>query len=269
MMDAAQADAASALLLAHWRDRTVLPVLPGALRPADRGEGYAIQARLERHGPPLWGWKIAATSAAGQHHIGVNGPMAGRLLAAMVHPDGAELSLAGNRMRVAEIEFAFRMGRDLPPRAEAYDETTVLDAAATLHLAIEVPDSRYADFVTVGAPQLIADNACAHQFVLGPEALPGWRGLDLAAHPVIARLGRGAERGGVGANVLGGPLIALTWLANELSAQGVTLRAGQVVTTGTCIVPLDVEPGDALTGDFGALGRVSVRFAAGRSDGGG
>jgi len=74
---------------------------------------------------------------------------------------------------------------------------------------------------------------------------------------------------GIGANVLGGPLIALTWLANELSAQGVTLRAGQVVTTGTCIVPLDVAPGDALTGDFGALGRVSVRFAAGRSDGGG
>ena len=115
MMDAAQADAASALLLAHCRDRTVLPVLPGALRPANRGEGYAIQARLERHGPPLWGWKIAATSAAGQHHIGVDGPMAGRLLAAMVHPDGAELSLAGNRMRVAEIEFAFRMGRDFRP----------------------------------------------------------------------------------------------------------------------------------------------------------
>ena len=34
-----------------------------------------------------------------------------------------------------------------------------LAAVATLHPAIEVPDSRYDDFTRVGAPQLIADNA--------------------------------------------------------------------------------------------------------------
>ena len=42
-------------------------------------------------------------------------------------------------------------------------------AVAALHLGIEIPNSRYLDFTAVGAPQLIADNACADQFVLGPE----------------------------------------------------------------------------------------------------
>lgn len=266
MITAAEADAASALLVAHWQAGTVLPCLPETIRPADRADGYAIQARLEKPGQPvLWGWKIAATSAAGQRHIGVDCPMAGRLLAFMVHPGGAELPLDGNRMRVAELEFAFRMGRDLPPRAVPYDQASILDAVAALHTAIEIPDSRYADFVTVGAPQLIADNACAHRFVLGPEAPAAWRDFDLAAHPVVARLSRGIERTGIGANVLGGPLIALTWLANELSAHAITLRAGQVVTTGTCIVPLEIAPGDALTGDFGALGQVTIRFATERN----
>ena len=41
---------------------------------------------------------------------------------------------------------------------------------ATLHPAIEIPDSRYDDFTIVGAAQLIADDACAHYFVLGDAA---------------------------------------------------------------------------------------------------
>jgi 2-keto-4-pentenoate hydratase len=61
--------------------------------------------------------------------------------------------------------------------------------------------------------------------------------------------------------VLGHPLIALTWLANELSAMGLTLAAGQVVTTGTCMVPLEIEPGDGVTADYGVLGRVECSFS--------
>jgi 2-keto-4-pentenoate hydratase len=262
-MDATQAWAASELLVGHWRSGTVLDALPEPLRPATRAEGYAIQAELEKlSAKPLWGWKIAATSTAGQRHIGVDGPLAGRLLVEMVHADGATLPFGANRMRVAEAEFAFRMARDLPPRAEAYTVEEVLGAVAALHPAIEVPDSRFVDFATAGAAQLLADNACAHQFVLGPAAPETWRDMDLAAHRVIGRVTGRLEREGVGANVLGDPRIALAWLANELSRHGMTLAAGQVVTTGTCLVPMDVAPGDEVEVGYGALGRVGIRFAA-------
>ncbi|MFM2149158.1 MAG: hypothetical protein RLZZ187_1464 [Pseudomonadota bacterium] len=262
-MEATQAWAASDLLVRHWRAGTVLDALPEGLRPDTRAEGYAIQSELEKlSAKPLWGWKIAATSTAGQRHIGVDGPLAGRLLAEMVHADGATLPFGANRMRVAEAEFAFRMAHDLPPRAEAYTVEEVLDTVAALHTAIEVPDSRFVDFVTAGAAQLLADNACAHQFVLGPEAPAIWRDMDLAAHRVIGRVTGRLEREGLGANVLGDPRIALTWLANELSRHGMTLAAGQVVTTGTCLVPMDVAPGDEITMDYGDLGRVGIRFAA-------
>jgi 2-keto-4-pentenoate hydratase len=261
-MDEQAARAASALLVRHWREGTVIDALPEALRPATRAEGYAIQAKLEAlSAQPLWGWKIAATSAAGQRHIGVDGPLAGRLLAEMVHADGATLPFGGNRMRVAEAEFAFRMGRALPPRSTGYAVAEVLDAVSALHLAIEVPDSRFADFASVGAAQLIADDACAHQFVLGPEAPETWRGMDLAAHRVVGRVAGTLEREGVGANVLGDPRIALAWLANELSRHGETLAAGQVVTTGTCLVPLEIRPGDLVTADYGVLGTVGLHFS--------
>jgi 2-keto-4-pentenoate hydratase len=262
-MDKPSARSASDLLARCWREGRVIDALPAALRPSSREEGYAIQAEIETQSTkPLFGWKIAATSLAGQKHIGVDGPLAGRLLAERVHGDGDEIPFGANRMRVAECEFAFRMGRDLPPRETPYEQDEVLDAVADLCLAIEVPDSRYADFVTAGGPQIIADNACAHRFLLGPPAPSVWRELDLAAHRVLGTVSRRYEREGVGANVLGHPLTALTWLANELSGISVPLRAGQVVTTGTCLKPLEIDPGDEVSVDYGVLGRVGCRFAA-------
>jgi len=258
-----QTEAASDLLWTAWREGRRLSALPPALRPATRAEGYAIQALLERRSAkPLFGWKIAATSTAGQRHIGVDGPLAGRLLAERVHGSGATLPLGANAMRVAEAEFAFRMGRDLPPRSAPYAVDEVLAAVDTLHPAIEVPDSRFEDFAAVGAPQLIADNACAHEFVLGPATAADWRGIDLSAHAATGTVVGKLERGGAGANVLGDPRAALAWLANELSGIGVPLAAGQVVTTGTCVVPLPVAAGDEVIADFGALGRATLRFGA-------
>jgi 2-keto-4-pentenoate hydratase len=162
---------------------------------------------------------------------------------------------------VAELEFAFRMGGDLPPRAGEYTQDEVLAAVATLHPAIELPDSRFAHFESAGLAQLLADNACAHYFLLGAPAGNGWRALDLAAHPGKAYRNGALAEEGVGANVLGDPRIALTWLANELSRHGMTLKAGQVVTTGTCVKPLAIAVGDHIEGDLGVLGRVSVRIA--------
>jgi 2-keto-4-pentenoate hydratase len=262
MAELAQAKAASELLIRHWQDGTTLAQLPLPLRPETRADGYLIQSHLTRlSAKPLFGWKIAATSLAGQRHINVDGPLAGRLLAEMVHPDGATLTFGANHMRVAEAEFAFRMSRNLPPRAEPYSQDEVLAAVAALHLAIEVPDSRYTDFTLVGAAQLIADNSCGHQFVLGPEAPASWRDLDLSTHRVLGRVGTRLEREGVGGNVLGDPRIALTWLANELSLHGLTLAKDEVVTTGTCLVPLEIAAGDHVEVDYGSFGRMTVRFA--------
>ena len=250
---------------AHWQSGQPMPHWAAADRPQSRDQGYAAQAELLAcSGQAVAGWKIAATSAAGQAHIGVSGPLAGRVFAHPLREPARAVSLAGNRMRVAEPEMCFRMGQDLPPRPQAYSQAEVMAAVQALHIAIEVPNSRFADFVTAGEASLIADNACAHEFMLGPQAPDDWRTLDLAAHAVSARVSPANAtawtREGSGAAVLGDPRIALTWIANELRALGEGLRQGQFVTTGTCMPPLQIQPGDRVEVDFGRLGRMQAHF---------
>jgi 2-keto-4-pentenoate hydratase len=260
MLDPHQITAASRTLHDHWRAGTKFGELDASIRPRNRADGYAIQAALENYSAgSLFGWKIAATSEAGQKHINVDGPMAGRILSDTVIPDGGTASMAGNEMRVGEPEFAFRMARDLPPRSSPYTVQEVLDAVDTLHPAIEIPDSRFVDFVSAGTAQIIADNACAHLFVLGAPTTSNWRALDLVEEKPVIKL-RGQQYIGHGKNVLGDPRVALAWLANELRQLGVTLRAGQVVTTGTCHPPLPIQSGDLFEADFGSIGKVSVGF---------
>ena len=258
-MQEADVRGASEMLWSLWQRGAVTDALPVAFAPRTRAEGYAVQAQLDRlSGNTRVGWKIAATSVAGQKHIGVDGPLAGRIFAARVKLAGASVSIANNRMRVAEPEFAFRFGRSLPPRATDYSTDEVMAAVETLHLALELPDSRFADFAVVGGPALIADNACAHDLVLGAPVTADWRGIDLAQHRVHAKVGVRYERDGVGANVLGDPRVALTWIVNELSGLGIAMPVGEFVTTGTCAVPLEILPGDRVDADFGVLGCIGV-----------
>ena len=120
----AETRSASDLLWNYWHQGQRLAEIPEDIRPRTREEGYAVQALLEEHSAaPLFGWKIAATSKAGQAHINVTGPLAGRLLAEKVvdlsRRSGAaanadpELAFGANHMKVAEAEFAFKFGQRL------------------------------------------------------------------------------------------------------------------------------------------------------------
>lgn len=249
----------SKLLTDLWKTGKKIEKLPTEFEPADKSDAYKIQQLVEGlSDQPLFGWKLAATGKGGQIHLGIDGPIAGRLLAERELPNHGSSSLKGNHMLVAEAEFAFKMGRDLSPQNQPYEVEDVMDAVATLHPAIEIPSTRYDRFSEVGPDQLIADNACAHQYIIG-DGCDNWRDNDLVNHLVSG--GTQKLKGeGTGANVLGDPALAMTWLANELAEIGCFLKAGEVVITGACFPPASIEPGDTFSADFGEFGQVSVSF---------
>ncbi|MCO1655674.1 2-keto-4-pentenoate hydratase [Pseudonocardia humida] len=245
------------ILWSAWRSGERIEALPAPVRPSTPAQGWAAQRELVALAGPSYGWKIAATSGAGQAHIGVTGPLPGPLFERFRYEPGSVVPSADLHMGVVEAEFAFRLGADVPAGASP---AALAGAVAALHLAVEVPDSRFVEFSTVGGPSLIADAACAGYFLLGPE-VPDWRDADLAAARTRIEVNGEVAAEGRGDAVLGSPWAALAWLAAELPRFGSGLLAGQVVTTGTTTTPPAIGPGDRVRAHFAGYGEVGFGFA--------
>jgi len=257
----ADIERAAELIREYWSSGDAIDYIKSDLWPDTPEEGYAIQAKLaELRKETIVGWKIAATAEAGRKHINVDRPLAGRMYESIVREDGAKCSFAKNRMAVAEAEFAFTMGQDLSPRDEAYTEDEVAQAIGSLHPGLELPDSRFEDFTIPGTAGLIADNACARHFVLGPATAESFNAADLKDHASQLIINDEVVTEGTGADALGGPLTALTWLVNTLSEQGITLAAGEFVTTGVTGQPSPIKVNDRVVCDLGIFGSVSTEL---------
>lgn len=259
-VDLVRADGTAGALWQAWTTGERIASLPELLRPRTLAEGFAAQQRLAERAGPAYGWKLAATAAAGQAHIGVDAPLPGLLFERFRHAPGDVVPAHDLHMAVAEAEFAFRMRDTVEPGSSS---EALLDAVGSLHVAVELPDSRFTAFETAGAPQLLADAACASRFVLGPQ-IAGWRDLDLSTTCTALWINGVEVERGSGAAVLGDPRTALAWLADALPDYGLRLEAGSVVTTGTTTVPAAVAAGDAVRATFGedgVLGEVAFSLA--------
>ena len=235
--------------------------LPLECMPDNIDAGYRIQTKVaDTILAEQVGWKLAATNIAGQQHIAVNAPLIGRLYSDVVYEAPATLLLRNNKMRVAEAEFAFRVGRDVPAQTGRSREQ-VMDFIDALFPAIELPDSRFVDFVSVGGAALAADNACAREFILGEQVVGRWREIALDKFPVSVTLNGVHGVSGTGADVLGDPRQALTWMFNECGRLGIDLQRDHIITTGVIGAPVPVSAGDHVHADFGLLGSVNVNLA--------
>ena len=239
------------------------PGLPADCAGLTEADGYAIQsallARLSGDQPiARVGYKIGCTNAAARGLLNADHPFHGTLLADRCYASPAQLGSNQFNTLGIEPELALVLGADLPSQVDPYTAETVADAVVAVLPAIEVVDSRYLGWTAVGLPSLVADNGVNAGWVEGPS-MPAAK-IDLMRQPVALRRNGKIEHEGVGANVDGGPLTVLAWLANMLNRQGEMLKAGQKISTGTLTPVLMAAPGDHIEADFGSLGAVSINF---------
>ncbi len=228
--------------------------------PRTKEEAYAIQEEIAAlSGHARRGYKVGSTSAEAQKLLGTDEPGWGVLLGPYVHDTPARVRLTPAHMPAVEGEFAFRMARDLAPRAAAYTLAEVAAAVDGVAGAIEVVGTRFAGGLA-GKGRFLTTADCGVNIALALGPWTRWDGRDLKAHRVTMTI-NGAPRGeGTGSRALGDPLNVLVWLANDRSAAGRGLRAGEIVSTGTCTGFDPVHPGDVAVAAFGDLGKVEIAF---------
>ena len=231
--------------------------------PRTMEEAHAVQweiVRLSRH--RVCGFKIGSTSIEAQQLLGTNEPGSGALLAPFVYNSPTTVKIAAAHMPSVEGEFAFRLSKALPPRAEDYQLEEIAEAVGAVAGAIEVVGTRFEGGLT-GKGRLLttADGGVNIALALGPWS-SDFRHWDLPTHAVSMTINGRRKGEGTGARALGDPLNVLIWLANQQSRMGRGLEAGAIVTTGTCTGLDAVGIGDTALADFGPLGTVAIEFVA-------
>lgn len=253
-----QAKEVAARLVAARRNRAGVPGLP-EVRSFD--DAYKVQEAVET----LWparaiGHKVGCSSVESQRLVNSPGPIAGRLFEDAMLQQPADLEAARFAVLGVEAEFGFRMEADLPARLSAYSREEVEQAVGAVFPLIEICDTRLSDWRSRSIQEITADNAFNGGVVVGAE-LRNWRDLDLGEREVSLSVDGECRGKGTGALVLGHPLIALTWLANELSRRGTGLKAGDLIAAGTCTGLQFAQPGSTVNAEFGdPLGEVVIRF---------
>lgn len=261
MLDAEPTAAAQAarLLLAVRRGAPRISGLPAALVPQTLAAAYAIQlALLEEMHSGIAGWK-ASLFDDGQ---GACAPLpANAVLDAPAYTQVLKPALLAAPPYGVEAEVAFRLGRDLPPLAAGarYDREAVCAAVVSAHAVIEVIASRYVDADAVSPLERVADQLLNALLVVGPSC-PDWRSLPLTALPLELRVQGHPVFQGRGGHPQDDPLAPLVWLANHLAEFGSGLRAGELVTTGSCCGVQPVPAEQTATAHFVGLGSAIVTF---------
>ncbi len=256
---------AAAFLLNHRINKHTIDNIPDELYPDSEAGAYAIQKVLvqnltAQNNSISCGYKLACTNKPIMELLNVNGPFSGRMMSHSTYPEDIALCASDFVRRVVELEFVFVMANDAPQAGEPYTADTIKQHIGSFVPGVEIVDHRYNDFTQVGGNALIADNAIHGASILGKPDAVLWKKQDLARYPVTLYVNDQINALGNGANVLGSPLNVMAWLANHLISRGKSLKAGDIVTTGTACNVYYANAGDRITADYGILGNVSFSF---------
>lgn len=241
--------------------RTPIAPLSAAHPDMTIEDAYHVQqrmiARRLEQGDRVIGKKIGVTSKAVQNMLNVHQPDFGYLTDAMVYNSGEAMPISEKLMQPrAEGEIAFILKRDLT--GPGVTNADVLAATECVMPCFEIVDSRIQDW-KIAIQDTVADNASCGLFVLGDQAVSP-RKVDLVTCGMVVEKNGQIISTGAGAAALGSPVNCVAWLANTLGRFGISLKAGEVILSGS-LVPLEpVKAGDFMQVSIGGMGTASVRF---------
>ena len=256
--------AATALFEAE-RDGTQTGLLSIAHPDMTMDEAYAVQrALVDRKlatGRTVTGWKIGLTSKAMQDALKIDIPDSGILFDDMHFDSGATVPRDRYIQPRIEAEIAFIMNKDLGGEVT---RETVIDATRAIAPALEILDTRILrndpkSGATRTIVDTISDNAANAGIVLG-DARHDPKDIDMRWVGAIVMKNGDVEETGLGAGVLNDPVEGIVWLCRRLHEYGRTIRAGDVVLSGSFIRPLEARSGDKFDADYGPFGRVQIAF---------
>lgn len=229
---------------AQYMNREVAPN-PVAL---DAQDGACTRTKFNRFlaqqlGAPV-GYKAGLTNPDVQKRFNHDAPVRGTLYAPMLLPNGAVLDARFGARPLFEADLLVRVRDTGIQRARTPQD--VLRHIDQVIPFIELPDLMVEAPTKLDGPALMAINVGARFGVMGtPIAVTANAEFSRALRDmqvVLKSDGVETDRG-KGSDVLGHPLNAVIWLAQDLAREGLALRRGDLVSLGSFSRLLPPKPG--------------------------
>jgi 2-keto-4-pentenoate hydratase len=217
--------------------------------------GLAAQARERQAalagGARRLGWKAGLGTTAAMAKVGTDAPLVGFLTDATLVPAGQAVAIDGWGAPTLEPEVAVRLGVDVPAGAGRDDVLAAIDAVGP---AIELIDLGPPDDVEA----VLGGNIFHRNVLLGPlEPWPGAPSLqDVRLDVRIA--GQTPITDIDPRTALGDLADVVRALADQLPLAGDSLRAGDVVITGSAIPAVALGGGEDIEVSLPGIGHIGV-----------
>lgn len=243
-----------------WNARVSGEAIPKPEVTLTLEQAYALQRDIfELSGRRHLGWKVGSTSLAAQAKLGTTEPGAAALLEGLFFASGDAIPISTAHHVFVEGEFAFLIGRDMDFK-DTPDLAEIADRIDAMIPGIEVVGSRYETGLTGSGRELVTADGGANIAFVGGNEQSGWSVESLPDQSVALLKNDQLVASGRGADALDHPLNVVQWLIGHCAANNRILKAGEVITTGTCTGLIAVAPGDTVRVEFAGLGEVSAHF---------
>lgn len=221
-------------------------------------EAYEIQSlvveKIRESGTESIGHKLGLVSEAKQEQLGIQEPIYGHI--------SGENRLSGEPIPASEMiaprleaEIGFVLDEDL---AAPVSTTDVMTSTRAIVPVVEIIESRFKDWTIPSAQDVIADNTSTARLAVGDQFRDVYD-VDLQMEGVTVSVNGELEATGIGADIMGHPARAVSWLGNRLEDVGGGLEEGELVMSGGISAAIDIEPGDVYHVNFANIGSLELR----------
>ncbi|WP_457636962.1 2-keto-4-pentenoate hydratase [Oceanithermus sp.] len=252
-------------LVVYWIGKTPAP----APQVKTIEEGLAFQAKFVAGLEPIVGkpvgYKVGLTSKAVQEKFGVDHPLRGVLLEGMLLDSGATVPAKFGAVPIVEADLLVRV-KDAGINNAKTPEEVVKHIDQVIPF-IELPDLVLKKGEPLNGATITAINVGARLGVLG-EPIPVEPTADfaqaLADMQVFVSVNDKLVMKVPGKAILGNPLNAAIWLAEDLAKHGQALKAGDIISLGSFGKPFRPVAGSTFWvgysfGKWGGEAKVSFK----------
>lgn len=185
---------------------------------------------------------------------------AGPIYATKIFESGVKIPASKFHVIGIEGEIAFRINRDLPARDQPYTRDDIQVSIAEMIPLIELVDTRMVDGMEQDATLKMADNQSNYGIVIGAASSKNWNDVNATTAEVHLTVNGQSLFSGTSSSPIADMFNLIAGTANSCAKYDRPVRAGDIITTGSCTGIVFVEPGSNVVLDFPEIGRVEVSF---------